>query len=68
MEWSEEKIYSWVQKEVRRSGISVSFIPPDRGSERFVACGECGEHVSSWQRDPHAGRPCHSACVDMTLT
>ena len=62
-EWSEEQIYSWVQKEVRNSGISVSFIPPARGSERFRECSQCDEHVSSWEEAPKLLEICHLGCM-----
>lgn len=66
--WSEEQIYSRVQKEVRNSGMGVSFIPPDRGSERFRQCGKCEEHVSSWDEAPKL-KDCqtfHLECINIT--
>jgi len=45
-DWSEEKIYSWANKELRRSGLQVEVLPPNRHSHRFLACGGCTEHVS----------------------
>ena len=65
-EWSEELIYSWMQKEVRNSGISVRFIPPVRGSERFRECSRCQEHVSAWDAAPQLKDCliCHLECLN----
>jgi len=60
LQWSEEKIYSWVQREIRNSGIYVEMIPPSKDSDRYVACDTCGEHVASWDQD---GVTCYNCGV-----
>jgi len=67
-EWSEEQIHSWMLKEVRKSGISVNFIPPVRGSKRFRQCGQCEEHVTAWDEAPvrKDSQIFHLECINIT--
>ena len=69
--WSEEKILSWVEKEINRSGITVDIPPPSKDSERFVECLICREHVFAWDSSSDRCRRCarrvHGQCVTLNF-
>ena len=66
LDWSEEKIFSWVRKEERRSGICLEVPPPSPSSGRWVGCEVCGDHVVIMDLDQVSPGPgggwCHTEC------
>ena len=67
LDWPERKIFSWVQKEERSSGMCLQVLAPAPSSERFVGCEECGHHVVTWDQQQsqqgEEGGWRHRACL-----